>query len=639
VCGIAGFVHFGRKPGACAPLRRAVQKLRHRGPDQQAVFESPNAAIGAVRLKIIDLEGGRQPMQTEDGDCVIAFNGEIYNHLELRRELEALGHTFHSHCDTEVVLRAFVQWDTDCFRRFRGMFAASLWQESRRRLILVRDRLGIKPLYYATRNGNVYFGSELKAIFEFPEIPRPLSQRALGFFLSLNYVPGPHTLVEGIEKLEPGFWLECTPGKQRKECFWKNKFSPISISLEEACEELDKLLAASISEHLMSDVPAGIWASGGLDSSTILHYAAQNSARPIETFSISFAGKRFDESRYFRLLRDHYGTRHHELDLNSDIDLTSAIHEISYYSDEPSADAGALPVWFLSRMTAQHVTVALSGEGADEVFGGYQTYLADRYAAVARRFPGLILRLAQKTAGLLPVSDQKIGFEYKLKRFLSGALLPADEAHFYWNGTFSCEEQRGLGSRHEPVSAAFLCRTLAEAPAGDLINRYLYTDQHFYLPDDILYKCDRMSMAHSLEVRPPFLDHRIVEFAARLPSGLKISGRETKRVLRRLMYKKIPHAILARRKEGLDIPAHEWLRRALRPLLLDALSPDSVARTGIFNPETITALVNRHLSREANLGYHLWGLMTLHLWVRRWNIETAEPPIMSQLALVSAAGD
>ncbi|MGH9583831.1 MAG: asparagine synthase (glutamine-hydrolyzing) [Bryobacteraceae bacterium] len=639
MCGIAGFVHFGRGSGYSSSLRRVNQKLRHRGPNQQAVFESPNAAIGAVRLKIIDLEGGDQPMQTEDGDCIVAFNGEIYNHVELRRELESLGHRFQSHCDTEVALHAFVQWDTDCFRRFRGMFAAAFWQESRRRLVLVRDRIGIKPLYYTTHNGSIYFGSELKAIFEHSEIPRRLSEKALGYFLAFNYVPTPLTLVEGIEKLEPGAWLECTPGKQRKEHYWRNRFSPQAIGLEEACEELDSLLQSSIAEHLVSDVPVGIWASGGLDSSTILHYAAQNSAVPPETFSISFSGKRFDESRYFRLLRDHYGTRHHELDLSADLDLTSAIHEISYYSDEPSADAGALPVWFLSRMTARHVTVALSGEGADEIFGGYQTYLADRYAHWARRFPAPLLRLVNKAAARLPVSDQKIGLEYKLKRFLAGTLLPADEAHFYWNGAFSAEEQQALGGGHEPLPAAALCEALAGAPSSDTVNRYLFVDQHYYLPDDILYKCDRMSMAHSLEVRPPFLDHRLVEFAARLPSRLKISGRQTKRVLRHLMRKKIPSAILDRRKEGLDIPAHEWLRGALRPLLLDALSPDSVRRAGIFDPNAITALVSRHLNRESNLGYHLWGLLTLHLWIRRWKIETPSASDLPQLALASAAGD
>jgi len=629
VCGIAGFTHWGSEPPS-GVLQRATSILRHRGPDQQGIFESADASLGAVRLKIIDLEGGDQPMRAENADTLIVFNGEIYNHVELRRELERLGHRFRSHCDTEVALRAFVQWDVECFSRFRGMFAAAYWQESARRLVLVRDRLGIKPLYYAVRKGNVHFGSELKAIFAHPDIPRRLSQTALGYFLSLNYVPSPYTLLEGIEKLTPGTWLDSAAGKINTGTYWRNIFDPQDIGIDEARRELDDLLSKSIAEHLISDVPLGIWASGGLDSSTILHYAAQASSRQLKTFSISFSGRRFDESKYFRLLAREYNTAHHEFDLNSDFDVTSAIHEISYYSDEPSADAGALPVWFLSQMTAKHVTVALSGEGADEILGGYQTYLADRYASLARRLPPSFLRLALATVEHLPVSDEKISLEYKIKRFLAGALLPGDEAHFYWNGAFSAKEQAALGAMHAPEPLASLTKTLPGLPpASEVINRYLFIDQHYYLPDDILYKCDRMSMAHSLEVRPPFLDHRIVEFAARLPVSLKIHGRTTKRVLRELVRKKLPPAVLARPKQGLDIPAHDWLRGPLQPLLVEALSPESVRRVGLFSPEAIQSLISRHLNRQANLGYHLWGLLTLHLWVKRWNIETAfQPPIL-----------
>lgn len=559
-------------------------------------------------------------MHAGNGNYTIAFNGEIYNHAELRKELEALGHTFDSHCDTEVALRAFVEWDTACFERFRGMFAAAIWQEREGRLVLVRDRLGIKPLYYTTHNGDLHFGSELKAILEHPEIPRRLSHTALGFYLSLNYVPGPFTLVDGIQKLAPGTWLEWRNNNIQRGTYWRNKFSLEDITLEEATRELDGLLTKSMEEHLVSDVPLGVWASGGLDSSTILHYAAAVSSRKLETFSISFAGRQFDESRYFRALAGRYNTIHHEFDLNSELDLSGAIHEMAYYSDEPSADAGAVPVWFLSRMTAQHVTVALSGEGADEIFGGYQTYIADRYASLARQFPAPLLRMGLSAAGALPVSDEKISLEYKIKRFLAGALLPGDEAHFYWNGTFSRAEQRELGTTHAARPLSELCETLPGLP-HDAINRYLFVDQHYFLPDDILYKCDRMSMAHSLEVRPPFLDHRIVEFAARLPARLKIQGRTTKRVLRELVKEKLPPEILNRPKEGLDIPAHEWLRGPLRPLLLESLGEESVKQAGVVSYKTIQSLVERHLSRHANLGYHLWGLVTLHLWMRRWGIQ------------------
>ncbi|MBV8829280.1 MAG: asparagine synthase (glutamine-hydrolyzing), partial [Acidobacteriaceae bacterium] len=373
MCGIAGFTHCGR-PAASNVLVRALDGIRHRGPNQTGVFESADISMGAVRLKVIDLEGGDQPMQTADRQTAVVFNGEIYNHAELRRELEGVGHRFESHCDTEVALRAFVEWDTDCFRRFRGMFAAAYWQSGPRRLVLVRDRLGIKPLYYFLRGENLHFGSELKAIFEHPDVPRRISQTGLGYFLRLNYVPTPYTLAEGIEKIWPGEWLEFKRGSIRRGRYWVNRFEPHEQSVEHACDELDTLLSDSIAEHMVADVPVGIWASGGLDSSTILHYAAQASSRKLETFSISFAGRSFDESEYFRLMAERYNTRHHEFDLSRDLNLVDAIHELSYYSDEPSADAGALPVWFLSRMTAHHVTVALSGEGADEIFGGYHTY-------------------------------------------------------------------------------------------------------------------------------------------------------------------------------------------------------------------------------------------------------------------------
>ena len=622
MCGIAGFTHF-RGPAAPGVLNRAIEGLKHRGPNQQGAFEAATVSMGAVRLKIIDLEGGDQPIVTSDGEHVIVFNGEIYNHVELRRELERLGHRFTSHCDTEVALRAFVQWNTACFQRFRGMFAVAYWCASQQRLVLGRDRLGIKPLYYTLHDGNLHFGSELKAILEHPAIPRQISYTGLGHYLSLNYVPTPYTLVDAVEKVRPASWLEYRNGRITSESYWQNKFQPRPIGLEDACGCLDTLLKNSISEHLISDVPLGIWASGGLDSSTILHYASEVSNRKLNTFSISFNGRRFDESEYFRLLAEQYNTTHHEFDLTGDLDLPSAIHEMSYYSDEPSADAGALPVWFLSRMTARQVTVALSGEGADEIFGGYQTYLADRYANIARRVPTAILRAAMNATGRLPVSDEKIGLDYKLKRFLSGALLPADEAHFYWNGTFSGREQQALCLKppRQPLSV-LTDRLPGIPPYNDLVNRYLFVDQHYYLPDDILYKCDRMSMAHSLEVRPPFLDHRIVEFAGTLPSELKIRGRSTKYVLRKLVSKKLPAAIMNRRKEGLDIPAHEWLRGPLRPLVQEVLGLASVKKAGLFAPSAIAKILDMHFSRKQNLGYHIWGLLTLHLWMRRWNIES-----------------
>lgn len=630
MCGIAGFTHLDQAAPA-GRMRRVTDTLHHRGPDQSGIWESEKVSLGAVRLKIIDLAGGDQPMISPDGNTVIVFNGEVYNHAELRHELEQKGHRFRSRCDTEVVLKAFLEWDTDCFKRLRGMFAVALWQEEQQRLILVRDRVGIKPLYFHQKGLDLYFGSELKAIFAHPEVDRRIDLEGLSYYLSLNYVPTPYTLVEGIVKLRPGYWMEWRAGDVKQECYWTlSLWQERRHSLASAKEELDHLLQESVREHLLSDVPLGVWASGGLDSSTILHYAAGLSRQKLKTFSVSFRGKSFDESAYFRQVAAQYGTEHQEFDLQPEAELPDVIERMTYYSDEPSADSGALPVWYLSQMCRQQVTVALSGEGADEIFAGYSTYLADDYAAQARRTPAWLRRAGLSALNLWPVSDDKISFEYKLKRFLGGSLLDPATAHLYWNGTHSDAERKQLYAHDGPRRVRDLFRWMPGeyAHAGPL-NQYLWLDQRYYLTDDILTKCDRMSMAHSLEVRPPFLDHRLIEFANSLPESLKISATAPTRdgrlkfVLRDLMRDKLPPAVLNRPKQGFDIPTHHWFRTILKPLLLDTLTPDAVQATGLFHSGAVAATIERHLRRDANLGYHLWGLLTLFLWIKRWNLQPA----------------
>jgi asparagine synthase (glutamine-hydrolysing) len=402
-------------------------------------------------------------------------------------------------------------------------------------------------------------------------------------------------------------------------------------SFEDAKAELDQLLRDSVREHLVSDVPLGVWASGGLDSSTILHYAAEESGTRLKTFSVSFAGRSFDESKYFREISRIYGTDHYEFDLNPESELQSAIEDFAFYSDEPSADAGALPVWFLSRMSRRHVTVALSGEGADELFGGYLTYQADRVARPFRKIPGVVQRLMRGVLDrYVPVSDEKISLEYKLKRWMQGVGLDPDEAHFFWNGTFSNEQRKQI----RPGSNGNGLRALVERlgiDAGSTLERYLRVDQNYYLPDDILYKTDRMSMAHSLEVRPPFLDHRIVEFAASLRASHKIRGLTQKRILRELMRGKLPETVLNRKKTGFDIPAHDWFRGTLRGLLLDTLSEEAIEATGIFDASAIHSLIRDHMERRINVGYHLWGLLTLFLWMKRWKVEVPPPAEVKRL--------
>ena len=620
MCGILGYSHIA-KPLPEGVLSLALEALVHRGPDHQGTFCSELISLGATRLRILDLDGGDQPLFSADRDVVVIFNGEIFNYPELRAQLEAEGFGFETRCDTEVVLNAFLRWGGSCFSRLRGMFAIAIWVRSEGRLILARDRMGIKPLYYCLQDGEVYFGSELKCILLHPAVRRHLCLSGLNCFLSLNYVPGPFTLVEGIVKLMPGHYLEWHNGN----CDVRSYVPALGAakapsSIDAACDELDGLLTQALKDQLVSDLPVGIWLSGGLDSSAILHYAAHANRRPLQTYSITFRGRSFDESKYIREVSSYFGTQHSEFDLSAEADLVGAIERIAYYSDEPGADAGALPLWFLAQMTSKNVTVVLTGEGSDELFGGYLTYQADRYSAMARKIPHRLRKAALAFALHLRVSDEKISFEYKVKRFLQGSLLSPELAHVFWNGTFSEAEKQRLFLFADPGPLAAVLEGMAD---GGGLQRYLDFDQRYYLPDDILYKVDRISMAHSLEVRPPFLDERIVKFAASLPERFKLRGSESKYVLRRLMRDKLPGAVLRRPKIGFDVPIHEWLRGVLRPLLLDTLSQEAVSATGLFYWPAVKQQISAHLERRANLGYHLWGLMVLLIWMKRWKIVLA----------------
>jgi len=629
MCGISGYTHKDRIVDESA-IRRAIESLAHRGPDQQGIYESRDVSLGVVRLRVIDMAGGDQPMVSEDGDTVIAFNGEVYNHKSLRKELKGRGHRFLSNCDTEVVLHAFLEWDTECFKRLRGMFAIALLTQGGRRLVLARDRMGIKPLYYHQRGQNLYFGSEMKAILEHEQVDRTLDMIALQEYLSFNYVPSDRTMLTGIRKLAPGHWLEWISGEVRTSRWWELEVSERrGITLASAKEELEALLRESVREHLVSDVPLGIWASGGLDSSTILHYTAEASSQRLKTFSISFNTRCCDETEYFREIADVYGTDHYEFNLGSDVDLRDTIEDFAWHSDEPCADAGAVPVWFLSRMSKKHVTVALSGDGADELFGGYITYQADKWGRYLRAVPGGVRRLALNSLQRWwPVSDDKISTEYKLKRWIEGSFLPSDEAHFFWNGAFSRSQKEMLLPDEACLPFAAM---LEDIPGSDIrgLNRYLLLDQKFYLRSDILTKLDRMSMAHALEVRPPYLDHRIVEFAASLPEKYKVRSLALKYLLRELMRGKLPERIIRRKKMGLDIPTHRWFRGPLCPLLREALSPEALESIGVFDSAYVQRLIRDHLERRINAGYQLWGMLTLVTWMKRWNVQAPMSPAMA----------
>ena len=413
------------------------------------------------------------------------------------------------------------------------------------------------------------------------------------------------------------------------ETYWNLPAGPIrERSLDSACEELDSLLQQSVREHLLSDVPLGLWLSGGIDSSTVLHYAATASSRPIKTLSVSFLGRSFDETAYIRSAAKKYGTDHQEFDLNPGADLRGAIEEFAYYSDEPSSDAGALPVWFLSKMSRTEVTVALSGEGADELFGGYLTYRANQLAQAdaagcrsgryARGWGLLVFGQCRMTRSAANIWRSAFWREVSCRR---------NGAHVYWNGTFSGAEARSLSAIPLPNSLDNILGELRNSPAAqDGVSPYLWCDQKYFLPDDILNKVDRMSMAHSLEVRPPFLDHRIVEFAATLPPALKIQGSRQKIVLKQLMKDKLPEMILRRKKVGFDIPAHEWMRGPLRELLLDTMREGLAEHKSVFRVGAVQELVRLHLERRINVGYHLWGLLLLFLWMKKWRIQMAPSP-------------
>lgn len=619
MCGIAGYTHISHNlPDGV--LFAALRGLVHRGPDRQEGYRTPHISLGATRLRIIDIEHGDQPMHSADGAWTIVFNGEIFNHQLLRAELIERGHRFRTECDTEVVLEAYREWGAASFRRLRGMFAIGLWNEPERRLVLARDPSGIKPLYYRQHGGELFFGSELKCFFVHPEVPRQMDVDGMNLFLRLNYIPAPYTLIEGITKLRPGHVLEWHDRQIAIREFSNRGEQPERVprNLAEASEELDELLKQSVSEQLVAEVPVGVWLSGGIDSSTITHYASMLSSRQLKTFSITFQGKSFDESAYIHQVAKHYGTDHTELDLSSNSDLVDVITDLSYYSDEPSADAGALPVWYLAKLCRRDVTVVLSGEGADELFGGYVTYQADRYRRMISGIPRPLLRTASRCASWLRASDEKIGREYKIKRFLEGSTLSAEEAHIYWNGTFGKDEKHRIFRFANPSAVTCLLKNIRQDRS---LSRFLDFDFEYPLADSLLYKVDRMSMAHSIEARPPFLDQRIVNFAQSLPEDFKIRGSKTKVVLRELMRNRLPGDVLHRSKVGFDIPVHEWFRGVLRPLLLDTLSHDALKQSGLFTPSAVQQLIDEHMSRKTNWGYHLWGLMTVMLWMKRWNVE------------------
>jgi asparagine synthase (glutamine-hydrolysing) len=622
MCGICGIASRQGTPDTDR-LSAMSAALVHRGPDSVGEHVDGPVALAARRLSIIDLAGGDQPMGNEDGSCVVVQNGEIYNYPELRRELEREGHRFRTNCDTEVHLHLYEQHGPEYARRLRGMFAVALWDSERRRLVLARDRYGIKPLYYRAAGHTLEFASELRAL------PRSeIDLDALEAFLAFNSIPAPYSIFRDTRKLPAGHVLVW---EEHGGLALERYARPGPVPLEELraddeaelVEELRARLRDSVRAHLLSDVPVGVLLSGGVDSAVLAALAAQETADALHTFTIGFEEKSFDERKDARRVAQHYGTNHHELLVHPDpLVLLPALADVF---DEPFADSSALPTYLVSELAAGHVKVALSGEGGDELFGGYYTYaadlLADRVAPLARVARPLVERL--------PSSSAKASFDYKAKRFVRAAHLPPLERHHGWKEIFSPElraELTGGSASFDPVD---VYRTrYAETEGADRLARLQDVDFGIYLVDDLLVKTDRASMAHSLEVRVPFLDSVVTNFAFALPAKHKVRGLSKKVLLRKAAEPLLPHAVVHGRKRGFSIPAAAWLRGDLEPFARATLSPETLARQGFFRPEPVRRLLDEHVAGAQDWSRQVWGLLAFTLWHER-HVEQAPPALRS----------
>jgi asparagine synthase (glutamine-hydrolysing) len=616
MCGICGLVSLD---GVSAPDATALaamsETLVRRGPDSDGMVVEGPVGLAARRLSIIDLAGGDQPIANEDGSVHVVQNGEIYNYRELRDQLERRGHHFSTESDTEVLVHLYEERGTAFVEELRGMFAIALWDSRARRLVLARDRFGIKPLYYRTDSKALSFGSELKALLRQPGFDREIDLDALEAFLAFNSIPAPLTIFSEARKLPAGYLLRWEGGRIELSRYARPRPAPASELRSEdpdrLAAELRERLRDSVRAHLVADVPVGILLSGGIDSSALTALAAAESSAPISTFSIGFEESSFDELDRARLIAERYGTEHHELVVRPD--AAELLPQLVEAFDEPFADSSALPTYLVSRLAAGSVKVALSGEGGDELFGGYYTYVAD---LLARRVGPIASALAPLVRRL-PSSSAKVSFDYKAKRFVGGAGLPPLERHHAWKEIFSSDARATLlsGDRRGGEDPLEVYRArYAETDGAELLARLQDVDLGIYLVDDLLVKTDRASMAHSLEARVPFLDPVVAELALALPTGLKVRGFAKKRLLRQAVAPLLPRAIARGRKQGFSIPVAAWLRGDLEDFARQVLSADTVARQGFFRPDAVRALIDEHVHGRTDLSRQIWGLMSFTLW-------------------------
>lgn len=621
MCGLAGLVSFEGLPAEAPALAiRMRDELTHRGPDEAGLHCDAQAALAHRRLSIVDLSTGQQPLCNEDGSIWIVFNGEIYNHVDLRTRLEQAGHRYRTHCDTESIVHAYEQWGDDCVRELRGMFAFAIWDAPRQRLLLARDRVGVKPLYYHVADGRVTFGSEIKALLQNPAVPRAWDPAALDAFLAFQYVPAPGTIYRDIHKLPAAHTLVVEPHRTTLRRYWKLEFTGADTQASEGAllEELDARVTEAVRLRLLSDVPLGAFLSGGIDSSLVVAAMARVSTGRVVTTSVGFAEQAFNELAYARVVAEHLGTEQHEQIVTPDI--ADLLPTLAWHFDEPFADSSMVPTYYVSKAARQHVTVALSGDGGDELWGGYARHRVERWEADMRRRLGQLgSRVAGSLGALLPLS-------VKGARSLRHLALPPADAcarkhaysFFEEDARFALYTTDFASTVQDADPFAGFRLAYEDCTSSDALDRALYVDAQTYLIDDIMTKVDRMSMAVSLEAREPLLDHRLLEFSATVPTRFKLRNGQGKYLLRRLLQRSVPASIVNRPKHGFEAPIGEWLRTALAPMAQDLFFDGRLRDRGIFAPRTVERLWREHASGTHDHRHRLWSLLMLELWFRQY---------------------
>lgn len=623
MCGISGIAHPRQGPGAWRDfLHDMTSRLTHRGPDEDGFLVTDHASLGMRRLSVMDPAGGRQPISNEDGTVSVVLNGEIYRFEALRADLESRGHRFKTHSDTEVLVHLYEQYGLDFFRHFDGMFAFALWDAKRRRLIVGRDRFGIKPLFWTKPDaqGTFAFCSELSPLAAMPGLSRALDPVALDHFFTLSYIPHPRSVYRDIKKLAPGSFLLMEDGRLEERRYHDLPYRLDPLTADEAPAALDAALRSATQAMMRSDVPVGAFLSGGMDSSTVVYHMAQLTPHPVQTFSVRFHEKSFDEGDQSALIARHLGTQHHEIWAGPD--TVERLPQLAAHFGEPFADPSQIPTFMVSQLARQTVTVALSGDGGDEILGGYETYPASLIAGWTQRLPETIRRFLLAAASRLPVSLDHVTWDYKLRKFLMGCNLPPLEHHQTWRTIFHAEHKRFLYSpafqnalgpdRNRPAFADW--QELMDRNDIDRLTRYQFLDIRTYLTDNNLTKVDRMSMAHSLEVRIPFLDEQVAMTGFRIPPTLRVRGLTTKRILRRLMKGRLPESVLAMPKRGFAVPLAHWFKGPLEDELRQWLNPSRIAQTGLLLPDKIPALIEEHKRGRTNLSRQLWNILCFLAW-------------------------